>query len=108
MLQQEPSRKQEAYGPRFSYREYARARGTLSGIVAHYGLVIGMTMLVLFAPVRNLMRRYIFQPGEGVSKEDALKEYIVMRGTAVPDVQPKSDKVAFIEAKYPSSPYIRK
>ncbi|KAK7911268.1 saccharopine dehydrogenase [Apiospora marii] len=106
LLQQERSRQKQAYGPRFSYREFARAKSTLSGMVAHYGLVIGMTMLALFAPVRNLMRRHIFQPGEGVSKEDAAKEYIVMRGTAVPDVQPKSDKVAMIEANYKSSPYI--
>ncbi|KAK6833542.1 hypothetical protein PG990_001665 [Apiospora arundinis] len=106
LLQQEPSRKKEAYGPRFSYREFARARSTLSGIVAHYGLAIGMTMLFLFAPVRNFVRSRIFQPGEGVSKEEAAKEYIVMRGTAVPDMQPKSDKVAFIEAKYPASPYL--
>lgn len=108
LLQQEPSRKKEAYGPRFSYREFARARSTLSGIVAHYGLAIGMTMLFLFAPVRNFVRSRIFQPGEGVSKEEAAKEYIVMRGTAVPDMQPKSDKVAFIEAKYPASPYLCK
>ncbi|KAK8066597.1 hypothetical protein PG997_013344 [Apiospora hydei] len=106
LLQQERSRQKEAYGPRFNYHEYARAKSTLSGMIAHYGLVIGMTMLVLFAPVRNLMRRYIFQPGEGVSKEEAAKEYIVMRGTAVPDVQPKSDKMAMIEAKYPASPYL--
>ena len=108
LLQRERSRQHEAYGPRFSYRELKTAPGVVGGILTHYALLVGMSLLMFVAPVRALVRRYIFQPGEGPSREAAHNEHIVLRGVATPDANAHTDKVAMTKATYNASPYIRK
>lgn len=72
------------YGPNFSYAEYMRVKGFVTGVLLHYAFVFGALALV-FPPVRWLAKRLVTQPGQGPSKEAAAKEYLEYRAVAVAD-----------------------
>ena len=108
LLHEIPSRKDQFYGPRFTWMEYFRVRNYLHGIAVHLGLLIGSLCLIFVPPLRSLARRFVYQPGEGVSREDMVKEEIEYRGTASPDIDSNpSRKQAFCRAWFHGSPYMR-
>lgn len=100
-----PSREKQAYGPNFSFREFHRVRNWLEGVMIHVGLAIGI--LFLSTPLRALVKRFIYQPGQGPDKEAAKNDYIEYRGVAVPDSQ-SARKVAWGKAHYQGSMYLCK
>ncbi|KAF3010182.1 hypothetical protein E8E14_009172 [Neopestalotiopsis sp. 37M] len=104
VFQQEPSRKDEFYGPNFSYQELMKARNFATGMAMHYGAMVAGALLMFVPPLRALVRRFVFQPGEGPSREDSAKEYVELRGIAHPDL-PNSRKQAFVKARYRGSMY---
>jgi short subunit dehydrogenase-like uncharacterized protein len=104
IFKQEPSRQKEFYGPRFTYREFMKARNFVTGMAMHYAALVGGAFLMFVPPFRNLVRRFVFKPGEGPSKEDSSKEYIEFRGVANPDLE-SSGKQAFVKAWYSGSMY---
>ncbi|KAH6661305.1 Saccharopine dehydrogenase-domain-containing protein [Truncatella angustata] len=104
VFKQDPARQKQFYGPNFTYREFMKARNFVIGIAMHYGLMIGGALLMFVPPFRNLVRRFVFQPGQGPSKEDSAKEYIEFRGVAKPDLE-ESKKLAFVKAWYSGSMY---
>lgn len=104
VLQQEPSRQKEFYGPNFSYKELAKAKNIAAGIAMHYGILIVGALLMFVPPFRALVRRFVFKPGEGPSKEDSANDYVELRGVASPDL-PDSRKQAFVKARYSGSMY---
>ncbi|EFY98765.1 saccharopine dehydrogenase [Metarhizium robertsii ARSEF 23] len=107
LLHEIPSRKKEFYGPRFTWSEYFKARNWLHGIGIHFALAIGSFFLVFVPPVRSLVKRFIYQPGEGVSREDMEKEEVEFRGTATPDIESNpSQKQAFCRAWFHGSLYM--
>lgn len=56
------------YGPAFRFSAYMRARNALAGFMIHVAMILGSTAILL-PPVRWLLKRFIYQPGEGPSKE---------------------------------------
>lgn len=56
------------YGDKFRFQPYMNARNLLTGALIHLTIIIGALALVL-SPVRTLLKRFIYQPGEGPSKE---------------------------------------
>lgn len=58
------------YGPNFHISPYSRAGSLLKGIVMHFALTFGFMALML-PPVRWLLQRFVYQPGEGPTKEYA-------------------------------------
>lgn len=92
LLQVIPSRQKEAYGPRFTWAEFFKARNWLHGMAVHFALAIGSLLLVFVPPFRTLVKKFVFQPGEGVSREDMEKEEVEYRGTASPDISSNPDK----------------
>ncbi|KAI0024978.1 sporulation protein RMD1 [Xylariomycetidae sp. FL0641] len=103
LLQEEPGLRKYAYGPNFTYREFMKARNMITALAMHYGLIIGITLLMFCSPFRALLRKLVFQPGEGPSREDAAKEYIEFRGVASADGVPR--KQALCKAWYTGSMY---
>ncbi|KAI1334161.1 sporulation protein RMD1 [Xylariaceae sp. FL0016] len=92
LFQLEPRLQKYTYGPNFSFREYMKARNWVGALAMHYALLISFTFIALCAPLRSLIRRFIFQPGQGPSREDSAKDYIEFRGTAIPDQSKPSQK----------------
>ncbi|CAJ2505992.1 Uu.00g001220.m01.CDS01 [Anthostomella pinea] len=102
---EEPSLRNNSYGPNFTYREFTKARNFVTAMAMHYSLLIGATLLMFCSPVRKLVRKLVFQPGMGPTREDAAKEYIEFRGIATPDAESKSGKQAICKAWYAGSMY---
>ncbi|KAJ6446440.1 saccharopine dehydrogenase [Purpureocillium lavendulum] len=105
LLSQIPSRKDQFYGPRFNWVEYYKPRNWLHGIFVHWGLVFGTMMLALVPPVRALVKRFVYQPGEGRTKEEMAKEEVEYRGVATPDTPTAAGKQAYCRAWFHGSMY---
>ncbi|UNI14293.1 hypothetical protein JDV02_000937 [Purpureocillium takamizusanense] len=105
LLSQIPSRKDQFYGPRFNWVEYYKPRNWLHGVFVHLGLVFGTAMIALFPPVRALVKRFVYQPGEGRTKEEMAKEEIEYRGVATPDTPTAPGKQAYCRAWFHGSMY---
>lgn len=107
LLSQIPARKDEFYGPKFTFAEYLKARNWLHGIAIHWALLWGFAFLSLLSPVRAVVKRFVYAPGQGIGKEEMAKEEIEFRGTASPDAPPSLDKQAFCRAQFRGSMYQR-
>ncbi|KAF5020756.1 hypothetical protein F66182_7216 [Fusarium sp. NRRL 66182] len=95
LLSETPSRKDEFYGPNFTWTERMKARNWLHGIFIHWLLIVGATLLVSVAPLRNFLKKRVYQPGEGAKREDTEKDEIEYRGIAYPDSEKPVGKAAF-------------
>lgn len=56
------------YGPNFHVSAYMKARNTLTGFGFHVLLTTALAALIL-PPVRWLLKHFVYQPGEGPTKE---------------------------------------
>lgn len=56
------------YGPNFRLSCYMRVKNALSAIAVHYGLALGFLALI-FPPVRWMLKRFVYQPGQGPTKQ---------------------------------------
>lgn len=56
------------YGPNFYLSPYMRVSNVFSAIAVHYGLTFGLLFLLL-PPVRWLLRKLVYPPGQGPAKE---------------------------------------
>ncbi|EON68317.1 hypothetical protein W97_07575 [Coniosporium apollinis CBS 100218] len=90
------------YGPRFRFNAWMRARNTFTGVLWHFALSIGMTLLVL-PPVRWLLKKLVFQPGDGPSKEASKNDYLEYRAIGVADEE--KGRRAGAEFKYQGNGY---
>lgn len=93
----------ETYGDKFYYSEYMKARNVFLGIVVHIAFALTMLFLAL-KPVRWLVAKKVYQPGEGVDRESAKKERIEYRGIA----EVEDGGRAFVRAQYDGGLYYRK
>ncbi|KAJ9665764.1 hypothetical protein H2201_004072 [Coniosporium apollinis] len=90
------------YGPRFRFSAWMRARNAFTGVLWHFALSIGMTLLVL-PPVRWLLKKLVFQPGDGPSKEASKHDYLEYRAIGVADEE--QGRRAGAEFKYQGNGY---
>ncbi|KAI1282258.1 hypothetical protein F5Y07DRAFT_386252 [Xylaria sp. FL0933] len=107
LLQQEPALRKDAYGPNFTYREFTKTRNIATAMVMHYSLVIGGALLAFCPPFRNLVRRFVYQPGQGPSREESANHSLEFRGIGRPDIQPASGKHAQCRAWFQGSMYLQ-
>ena len=98
------TREDRSYGPKFSYREYMRPRGWLHGLAIHYGLSL-LLLVMVTPPLRALVRRFVYLPGEGPDVEAAKRDEIEFRGIAEPDVEGPVAQRAFARCWYRGSMY---
>ena len=82
------------YGLRFQYNEYMTVRNALVGAIAHFALMLGAVALSL-GPVRWLVQKFVYAPGEGDSKENTKKEVVEWRALATADEDSSEPKRAF-------------
>lgn len=108
LLSETPSRKDEFYGPRFTWVEYYKARNWLHGVVIHWFLIIGFLLLISFSPLRTFIKKLVVQPGEGSQREATEKQELEYRGVAYPDSQKAAGKIASSRTWYRGGTYYRK
>lgn len=105
LLQQIPSKKDEFYGPNFSFAEQLKARNWLFGVLAHWGVGLAGILLATLPPLRKLVRLFLYAQGEGPEAEAANKDEIEYRGVAKPDGGEGHGKVAFCRTWFNGSMY---
>lgn len=72
------------YGPKFNYKEYITVRNALVGVIVNLTFVLGAVLLA-FRPVRWLLQRLVYAPGEGESRENTRNEFVEFRAIATAD-----------------------
>jgi short subunit dehydrogenase-like uncharacterized protein len=91
------------YGPNFRFGEYLRVRNYAWGVIIHLGLAFASILLTL-SPVRALIKRFIYQPGQGPSVEASAQDVLEYRAIAIAD-QPGPIKKAMATFRYEGSLY---
>ncbi|KAL9097541.1 MAG: hypothetical protein Q9165_000437 [Trypethelium subeluteriae] len=56
------------YGPNFRFSPYVRANNFVRAILLHWGFTLG-TLALLLKPARWLMKKLVYAPGQGPTKE---------------------------------------
>ncbi|KAK4169370.1 Saccharopine dehydrogenase-like oxidoreductase [Cladorrhinum sp. PSN259] len=70
-----------SYGPKFTFREFMKARNYLTGFALHIGLVfLQIAMVTPF--LRRLLAQWVRQPGTGPEDEAARRDEVEYRGVA--------------------------
>lgn len=54
----------QLYGKNFRFKEYLRVSNYATGVLIHFVVAFGM-LLVSLGPFRSIVRRFIYQPGQG-------------------------------------------
>lgn len=94
----------KSYGPNFSFRQYMKPRNWFTGILIHYGLVL-LYVIMATPPLKAIVRRFVFAPGEGPDLEGAKNDEVEFRGLAEPDVAGETRERAFVRCWYRGSMY---
>ena len=81
------------YGSRFQYNEYMTVRNALVGALAHWAFMLGAVVISL-SPLRWLLQKLVYAPGEGDSRENTSKESIEWRAVAIADEDARNPKRA--------------
>lgn len=104
LLSTVPSRQSQFYGPKFTVREFFRARSRAQGVAVHLAITFFGLLLAFVPPFRTLVQRMmVFQPGQGRSKEETAKDQIEYRAVAATD--PPSSRRGFCRAWYDGGAY---
>ncbi len=93
-----------SYGPKFQFEEYMKVRNAFIGVAVHLLIGIGMVAIAL-PPVRWLLKKFVYAPGQGPTKEVTSKERIEYRSIAIADQQTPHPKRAFSVLKYDGGMY---
>ena len=93
-----------SYGPRFTYSEYMQSRNYLTAISFHLALTVASIFLTI-PFIRSLVKKAVYQPGEGAAKEDTTSDRVEYRGIAVPDIQTPNPPRAYVRAHYEGGIY---
>ncbi|EED21540.1 conserved hypothetical protein [Talaromyces stipitatus ATCC 10500] len=104
LFKQEPGLQKEFYGPKFTYREFMYAPGFVRGMLTHYFIVMGGYLLLL-APIRSLIRQFVFKPGDGPDIQKAKEEVIELRAVSKPDSEAEKDEQVMGKLLYKGSMY---
>ncbi|KAF2085216.1 hypothetical protein K490DRAFT_58831 [Saccharata proteae CBS 121410] len=84
----------QLYGPRFRFSEWMVARNSFTGAMVHFGLALGMGMLLL-PPARWALSRMVTQPGFGPEKElrDTKGDFVKYKAIGIAD-SPKQQRAS--------------
>ena len=92
------------YGPNFHYSEYLSVRNTLIGIIVHFTFIFGALALML-RPLRWLIRKLAYAPGEGRSKFHTQNEIFEYRAVATADENANPPRRAFARLRWDGGIY---
>jgi hypothetical protein len=92
------------YGPKFHFSEYMKARNYLTGLLFHFALMLG-TVCLAVPFLRNLAKKYVYQPGDGPTKEETKNDRLEYRGIGKPDIDEPNAPRAFVRLSYEGGIY---
>ena len=92
------------YGPKFHYSEYMQVRNALVGVGIHLALVFA-GLALLFPPFRWLAKKFVYQPGQGASKESTKNHALEYRAIATADQDNQNPSRAIAKFRYNGNLY---
>jgi hypothetical protein len=66
------------YGDKFRFTQLLAAKSTLAGAMRSYGLLF-LQIVMLFAPGRWALKKLVYEPGQGPTREEAKKYFLKMK-----------------------------
>lgn len=93
------------YGPNFKFYEYQKARNHLTAVALHFTLLFA-GLFIAIKPFRTLAKKYVYQPGDGPTKEESKNDRYEYRGIAIPDVQTPNPPRSYGTLSYEGSAYV--
>lgn len=93
------------YGPNFKISIYNRASSNLYAFLTHVAMTLGFASLI-FPPVRWALKKFVYAPGTGPTKEETRKDHCEWRAIAVADTtDPHDPKRAEARIRWDGSMY---
>ncbi|KAF2232637.1 hypothetical protein EV356DRAFT_534367 [Viridothelium virens] len=72
------------YGPNFRFSPYVRAGNFVRAILLHWGFTLGALALLL-KPARWLMKKLVYAPGQGPTKEETARDLFICKALGTAD-----------------------
>ncbi|KAJ5690686.1 hypothetical protein N7462_005078 [Penicillium macrosclerotiorum] len=95
----------ELYGNRFYFRQFLHVRNSFLGVLVHVGFLIGISLLAI-PPVRTLLRRFIYQPGQGPTTQASQHDRLEYHAVAKADQDVPAPKRVFGKFTFEGSMYV--
>ncbi|KAJ5488627.1 hypothetical protein N7539_003517 [Penicillium diatomitis] len=95
----------ELYGKRFFFRQFLHVRNSLIGIAVHLGFLVGVSLLMI-SPIRALVRRFIFAPGQGPTAESSKNDRLEYHAVATADQEGPAPKRVFGKFSFEGGMYL--
>ncbi|KAI9713663.1 MAG: hypothetical protein M1812_006635 [Candelaria pacifica] len=89
----------DTYGPNFEFNEYQIVRNIFVALTIKILIAVLMILLML-PPVTWVLKKLVYAPGQGPSKEASLQESIEYRALAIADQNTKSPQRAMARMHY--------
>ena len=93
----------QLYGPNFKFAEYMRVPSYTKGVALHFGLAF-FSVLMALGPFRALIKRFIYEPGQGPAAEAIASDVLEYRAVAVAD-RTGPEKKAIAQFRYDGGIY---
>ncbi|KAF2225126.1 Saccharopine dehydrogenase-domain-containing protein [Elsinoe ampelina] len=78
------------YGSSFRFFPYMTARNVFVGMLTHFAIAFGGLALLL-SPLRAILKRFVYAPGDGPTRDESKHDYIEYRAIAEADSPDPSD-----------------
>ena len=72
------------YGPEFRFDELLRPNSAFAGFLMHWSIILG-SLMILLPPVRWLLLKVVYQPGQGPARDDQSKDHVEYRAIGETD-----------------------
>lgn len=93
------------YGPNFRINIYNRTSSQIYAFLTHIAMTFGFAALIL-PPVRWALKKLVYLPGQGPTKEETAKDHCEWRAIALADVEdPNDPKKAMGRIRWEGSMY---
>ncbi|KAJ5785379.1 uncharacterized protein N7503_010591 [Penicillium pulvis] len=94
----------EFYGNRFVFHQMLYVRNALLGVAMHIGFNLFLALL-MFPPVRWLLRKFVFAPGAGPTPENSRNDRVEYHAVATADQDVPKPKRVFGKLAYEGNMY---
>lgn len=92
------------YGSKFTYAEYQKTNNRATGIASHL-FVLMLLVAIAIKPVRWLVKKLVYAPGQGPAKESTKDELLEIRTIATADQSGRTTKRAYGRFRYDGGMY---
>lgn len=92
------------YGSNFNYEEYMRVSSSVIGVGIHFANTL-LPLALSIAPLRWLLKKLVFAPGEGPAREVADKDVLEYRAIGTAEQDTPHPKKAMARLRYEGAVY---